>query len=191
MVKATKRPDHYKFTAGKRPVTLVAEERPDRDYEVYFRWQEPDPATGASKPRYVATGLSVRDDRGRRRRHKEKEVEEAVEKAQAFYAAGGDPRKWNAATSPTGVPRTLAEGFAFALPSKADPAHVGAMYPTRDRPRSMRGMPRTTSRRTSGPTPAGTSSGRTPLSSFGVPAPARTRPAPVRATARWSEPFRC
>lgn len=132
MAKATKRPDHYKFTAGKRPFTLVAEERPDRDYEVYFRWQEPDPATGASKPRYVATGLSVRDDRGRRRRHKEKEVEEAVEKAQAFYAAGGDPRKWNAATRPTGVPRTLAEGFAFALPSKADPAHVGAMYPTRD-----------------------------------------------------------
>jgi integrase len=132
MAKATKRPDHYKFTAGKRPFTLVAEERPDRDYEVYFRWQEPDPQTGASKPRYIATGLSVRDDRGRRRRHKEKEVEEAAEKAQAFYAAGGDPRKWNAATSPTGVPRTLAEGFAYALPSKADPAHVGAMYPTRD-----------------------------------------------------------
>ena len=125
--------DHWKITIGQRPHTLVAEERPDRDYEVYLRWQETDPVDGRSKPRYCGTGLRVRDDRGRRRRNLEDAARQAAEKAQAIYAAGGSPRDWNKRVRVTRVPRTLAEGFAEALPNPAIEHHTGTLYPVRDR----------------------------------------------------------
>ena len=129
----SKRDDHWKITIGKRPHTLVAEERPDRDYEVYLRWQETDPVDGKSKPRYCGTGLYVRDGRGRRRRNLEDTARQAAEKAQAIYAAGGSPRDWNKRERVTRVPRTLAEGFAEALPNPEIEHHTGTLYPVRDR----------------------------------------------------------
>ena len=129
----TKRDDHWKVTIGQRPHTLVAEERPDRKYEVYLRWQETDPVDGKSKPHFCRTGLRVRDDRGRRRRNLEDEARQAAEKAQKIYAAGGSPRDWNKRERVTRVPRTLAEGFAEALPHPEVEHHTGTVYPVRDR----------------------------------------------------------
>lgn len=129
----TKHLDHWKITVGKRPHTLVAEERPDRSHEIYFRWQETDPVDGKSKPRYCGTGLHVRDARGRRRKNLEDKAEEAAEKAQKIYAAGGSPRDWNKRERVEPVPRTLAEGFAEALPHPEVELHTGTLYPVRDR----------------------------------------------------------
>lgn len=100
---------------------------------MYLRWQETDPLDGRSKPRYCGTGLHVRDDRGRRRRNLEDAARQAAEKAQAIYAAGGSPRDWNKRERVTRVPRTLAEGFAEALPNPAIEHHTGTLYPVRDR----------------------------------------------------------
>jgi hypothetical protein len=129
----TKRDDHWKVTIGQRPHTLVAEERPDRKYEVYLRWQETDPVDGKSKPHFCRTGLRVRDDRGRRRRNLEDEARQAAEKAQKIYAAGGSPRDWNKRERVTRIPRTLAEAFAEALPHPEVGHHTGTLYPLRDR----------------------------------------------------------
>lgn len=133
-MKPEKKLDHWKLVVGKRPHTLTAEERPDREFEVFLRWQEKHPESGESVPRYSATGLTVRDDRGRRRREKEQKAAAVAERAQALLAAGRNPRDWNKAERKTGeIPRTLTEGFAEALPDSKNPAHVGTLYAVRDR----------------------------------------------------------
>jgi hypothetical protein len=133
-MKPERKLDHWKVVVGKRPYTLTAEERPERDFEVFLRWQEKHPQSGESVPRYSATGLTVRDDRGRRRREKEQKVVAVAERAQALLAAGRNPRDWKKAERKTGeVPRTLAEGFREALPDAHNREHVGTLYAVRDR----------------------------------------------------------
>lgn len=133
-MKPEKKLDHWKVVVGKRPYTLTAEERPERDFEVFLRWQEKHPESGESVPRYSATGLTVRDDRGRRRREKEQKAADAAERAQKLLAAGRNPRDWKKGERKTGeVPRTLAEGFREALPDAHNREHVGSLYALRDR----------------------------------------------------------
>jgi hypothetical protein len=133
-MKPEKKLDHWKLVVGKRPHTLTAEERPDRDFEVFLRWQEKHPESGESVPRYSATGLTVRDDRGRRRREKEQKAAAVAERAQELLASGRNPRDWNKAERKTGeIPRTLSEGFREALPDSKNPAHVGTLYALRDK----------------------------------------------------------
>ena len=123
----------WQYTVGARPNTLVAEEREDRGLKVYFRWQVPavdKNGKPVSRATYCATGLTVRDGRGREVEKLKQKAREASEKAQAIYASGGDPRNWNDPKKDgESVPRTLAEGFKQALPDRRNPKHVGTLYP--------------------------------------------------------------
>lgn len=122
----------WEHKEGKRPYTLVAYEREDRGYEVYFRWQVYVPSTeegkpGKSQPVRIATGLRIRDERGRPRKSLKDEAIKAVKRAQEVYAAGGDPRNWNIGDAGV-VPTTVEEGFRTSLINPKNPEHAGTFH---------------------------------------------------------------